>query len=116
MVAVWSIECPPCMKELEILGKLKKEYRDFNLVLICTDNIDRENQVKDLLASFSLSDVDSWIFSADQRERLRYSIDPEWFGEIPRSYRYTEGTRKATSGLLSETELRSWVANNFPQK
>lgn len=115
MVAVWSIDCPPCMRELKILAKLKQEYPNFNLVLISTDGLNNERQVKDLLASYSLVDGDSWIFSADQPERLRYSIDSDWYGEIPRSYRYSNGVRKTTSGLIGEKELRSWIINSYQE-
>ncbi|MBE9539252.1 MAG: hypothetical protein IMF06_09235 [Proteobacteria bacterium] len=55
--------------------------------------------------------VDSWIFSGDFAEKIRYNIDPSWHGELPRSYFYSaDHTRQAHSGTLSEQMLIRWLA------
>ena len=113
LLSIWSVNCPPCQKELALLSKLKKEQPEFNLVLISTDAFEPVESVERFLRSFSLSDVDSWVYGITEQERLRYSIDKEWYGEMPRSYFYDDqGGRRAISGLLSEDLLRNWVLGN----
>ena len=47
-------------------------------------------------------------FTDPNIERLRYTIDPDWFGALPRSYFYDErGNRKGVSGLLSKEKIYS---------
>jgi thiol-disulfide isomerase/thioredoxin len=118
LLSVWSQECGPCMKELAILAGLKDEYPKLNLVLISTDSIDNTGDNDTLLAELGHSNtVDSWIYASDQPERLRYSIDKNWFGEMPRSYFYDDqGARRAVSGLLSEATLRSWIVTSLKPK
>jgi len=118
LLSVWSQECAPCIKELTILAELKAEYPDLNLVLISTDSIDNASINDSLLAKLGHSDtVNSWAYASEQAEKLRYSIDSNWYGEMPRSYFYdAKGERLATSGLLSEALLRSWIHNNMTPK
>lgn len=109
LVAVWSLDCPPCRKELDMLGRLKQEYSGFNLVLINTDGVELASEAEALLSTFDLSSAEAWIFATDQLERLRYSIDPQWYGELPRSYLYYRGERQGYSGLIDELQLREWL-------
>jgi iron complex outermembrane receptor protein len=42
-------------------------------------------------------------------ERLRFSIDPTWHGELPRSYFYAaDDSFKAHSGILTEEKLQEF--------
>ena len=44
-------------------------------------------------------------------ERLRYSIDPDWFGELPRNYFYdANSSRIGFSGKLTEDILLEWLS------
>lgn len=109
LVAIWSLDCPPCMKELELLGRLKEKYPGFNLVLISTDGIEATEEAEALLNAFGLPLGDSWIFASEQIERLRFSIDPQWYGELPRSYLYDKGERAGHSGLIDQALLQGWL-------
>jgi thiol-disulfide isomerase/thioredoxin len=111
MVAIWSLECPPCMKELEMLGELKLKYPGFNLVLINTDGLEAVVEAEALLSSFGLSSADAWIYASDQPEQLRFSIDPQWYGELPRSYVYHDGQRQGSSGLIDKMRLQEWLSS-----
>lgn len=114
LVALWSLECPPCMKELEVLGRAHREYPDFKIVLINTDGIDTKDDADSLLQSFGLNSADTWIFASEQTEKLRFSIDPQWHGELPRSYLYQKSERQGHSGLMDESQLRAWLESVLP--
>lgn len=105
VMVLWSLDCPPCYKELEELGKEKQQH-DINLVLISVDGIDASNDVFDVLKEYDLQDVDSWLFDEHSSQQLRYEIDPLWYGELPRSYLYDkQHRRQAISGVLSAKQL-----------
>ena len=112
LLVLWSLDCPPCRKELNLLGDLKKRHADFNLVLISTDAIEQSDQVSSVLASHHLANSDAWIFSETSAERLRYVIDSSWYGEMPRSYFYDpQHHRAGISGALKADLIEAWLAS-----
>ncbi|MCF7982709.1 MAG: hypothetical protein K9K86_12055 [Pseudomonadales bacterium] len=110
LLVMWSIECPPCREELALFSQLKRMGENFNLVLISTDHFSQQDTLNAILVEFGLEGVDSWIFASDSIEKLRYHIDPEWFGEMPRSYFYdTSHHRIAVSGKLTHQTINAWL-------
>ncbi|MDJ0808225.1 MAG: TlpA family protein disulfide reductase [Gammaproteobacteria bacterium] len=110
LLVLWSSDCPPCLKELGLLQQFRRRISTDNLVLISTDNPENRSEVVTLLASFELDGFDNWIFGDHFPERLRYRIDPAWFGELPRSYRYSADHRRiGHSGMLSKKFLEKWL-------
>jgi thiol-disulfide isomerase/thioredoxin len=110
LLVLWSIDCPPCIQELELLAQMQDENPKLNLVLISTDNPEAEKEVGTVLKKRGLKEVESWIFSGANAQQLRYEIDPAWYGEIPRSYFYDpEHERVAVSGALERDQIRAWL-------
>lgn len=110
IVAVWSTDCPPCHRELSLLGAFSADHPNVPVVLIATDPPDNSEAVGRVLASFELPGADSWLFGDAGAERLRYSIDPGWRGEMPRTYLYDDtGNRVGISGPISEDLLERWL-------
>ncbi len=111
LLALWSLDCPPCFKELDMLSRWIKKYPGQNVVLISADDSSLADQAWQVIQKYNMEKVDGWIFSDDFSERIRYNIDPSWHGELPRSYFYSaDHTRQAHSGTLSEQMLIRWVA------
>ena len=111
LMVMWSLDCPPCIKELKLLGMLYKNNPDFNLVLVSTDSPSRNVEINDLLKESGLANSNSWVFSDESSQKLRYSIDPRWYGELPRSYFHNKGGeyRRSVSGLLETVEILTWL-------
>ena len=110
LLALWSVDCPPCMAELSMLGELLEEHPDLPLVLVSTDQIDQRADAEDFLIEYGLEGITSWMFADPFAERLRFTIDPQWFGELPRSYYFdAQHQPEAHSGILSETQARTWL-------
>ena len=111
LMVMWSLDCPPCIKELKLLGMLYKNNPDLNLVLVSTDSPSRNVEINDLLKESGLADSNSWVFSDESSQKLRYSIDPRWYGELPRSYFHSKGGehRSSVSGLLKTVEILTWL-------
>lgn len=111
LLVLWELSCPPCHGEMAMLGRLRQEHPGMNLVLVGTDPVGMEEEVADVLARHGLTGVNSWLFANENKERLRYSIDPEWYGELPRNYFYdADGQRTGISGKLDEARVREWLA------
>lgn len=110
VLVLWQIDCAPCHREMKMLGKLRADHPELRLVLLGTDTIELLAETEALLAQYGLGDADAWHFEDSSQERLRYSIDPEWYGELPRNYLYdADGSRTGFSGGLDEVRLRDWL-------
>jgi thiol-disulfide isomerase/thioredoxin len=106
VLSLWSIDCAPCRVELKLLGELKKEDPSFPLVVISTDSIENREEAADILDSYALQSIETWMFADAFVERLRYSVDPLWHGELPRSYFFkSDHSFEAHSGVLSRAQL-----------
>jgi len=107
IVAVWATDCPPCRRELALLSSFSAEHPDVPVVLIATDPPDNAETVARILESFALPAAEAWHFGDAGAERLRYTIDPDWRGEMPRSYLYDgDGNRLGVSGPIAEQLLQ----------
>ncbi len=113
IIVLWSLDCPPCIKELVMLGRLHHDKPGMKLVLISTDEASRSGEINSLLSETGLSEINSWVFSSAPVMSLRYAIDPGWYGELPRSYFFTENhSRRALSGRINEQQLSQWLDIN----
>lgn len=110
LLVVWSIDCASCRKELKLLGDIYKQYTDMNLVVVATDDISQQKTLNSILDQSQLSSIDAWAFAESNIEKLRYHIDSEWFGEIPRSYFYDANhVRVGISGELKAEKILKWL-------
>ena len=108
LLGLWSVDCPPCLVELDMMGKLLKKNPDLPFVLVSTDPIDQREFAVDFLEEFDLDGIESWMFADSFSERLRYTIDPNWFGELPRSY--GQHHRHSHSGIMTRELLNEWFS------
>ena len=110
IVAVWATDCPPCRRELALLSEFSADHPQVPVVLIATDPPDNAAAVDQVLDSFTLPGANAWHFGDAGAERLRYTIDPGWRGEMPRAYLYdAAGDRVGISGPVSTELLQRWI-------
>ena len=115
LLGLWSVDCPPCMVEMEFMAELVKLNPDIPYVLVSTDPIDQRDYSAEFLEDVGLADKESWMFADSFVERLRFSIDPNWYGELPRSYFFDSNhAMQSHSGIVSEELLQEWF--NRPLK
>ena len=114
IVNLWSIDCPPCRKELVMLRELSQQYPQLDVVLISTDEPEYRSEVLDVMNELGLGQLEAWHFDDPFVERLRFAIDKTWFGELPRTYFYSlEGEVEAVSGIVELQKLTSWMQQNL---
>ncbi len=110
VVAFWSLTCPPCREELALLGDVFQGESARDLVLVSVDAPEESAAIATVLAQHRLAGVEAWVFADAFTERLRYAIDRQWQGELPRTYLHgADGTVQAVSGRLSPQKLRQWI-------
>lgn len=109
LLGLWSVDCPPCLVELDMMGQLLELNPDLPFVLISTDSIADRQAAVEYLEDFGLDQRESWMFADSFEERLRFTIDPAWYGELPRSYFFdAEHNRQSHSGIMTRELLESW--------
>ncbi|MGR9107395.1 MAG: TlpA family protein disulfide reductase [Gammaproteobacteria bacterium] len=114
LLVLWSVECPPCHKEMGELAKIL-DQKGLQLIMVSTDSIDAAPEITRVLAKHGLGDIESWAFAGDNAQKLRFEIDPAWYGETPRSYFYDRfQNRTAVSGALDVGQIDSWLKLNTP--
>lgn len=110
VLVLWSVDCPPCHKELEMLGKLQTSDKQLNIILVSTDSEVDSDEVNANLAKYNVDKLESWVFRGASDQSLRYEIDPRWYGELPRSYFFKPtGEKQAVSGVLSKQKILGWL-------
>ncbi|HUX89993.1 MAG TPA: TlpA family protein disulfide reductase [Gallionellaceae bacterium] len=120
IVALWSVSCTHCGGDLEIFERLAQKYTEFSLVLISTDSAEQGAVISRSLKQYHLGQpgpkqkragrVESWVFADSYTERLRYEIDAQWYGELPRTYFYdANGKATGISGVLDADKIEQWL-------
>jgi len=111
LMLMWSIDCPPCFKELAVIQKLTAQGANLNIVLINADASDEASQERiNVIDEFQLNDLVNLHFVDGKAEYSRFMIDSTWFGELPRSYFVdTNGQFHGKSGLIKESLITQWL-------
>lgn len=110
LLVLWSVDCPPCFEELKIISQFKKNNKENIIILLNTDIADIDTEIlKDIINQFELTDSPHYYYAAVNPSKLSHSIDPDWSGELPRSYWFdNQATRFGTSGLITINMLEQW--------
>lgn len=113
IISLWSLDCTYCRDDMVLFGKLSKKYPDLGLVLISTDTPEQLKEIERTLQKYPLKKAESWVFADSFVERLRYEVDTQWYGELPRTYFYdAQGHVLALSGKLDYAQIERWVRAN----
>jgi hypothetical protein len=106
LVLLWSVDCPPCLQELDALSK--EPHLPYKVVLISTDPAAARAEVRAVVEKYAVGQWEHWQFASAEVERLRFEVDPRWYGETPRSYVYRTGQERLTlRGALTQSQ---WLA------
>ncbi|MGV3742386.1 MAG: TlpA family protein disulfide reductase [Burkholderiaceae bacterium] len=104
MLFVWSLDCVYCQASLDHLAKAKRDNQGLTIVTLSTDlasDPQAAEMMQKRLSSLQLSG-DAWAFGSAAPEKLKYALDPKWYGEKPRSYWFNaQGERIGYSGVLN---------------
>ncbi|UJO99491.1 MAG: hypothetical protein LZF64_09810 [Nitrosomonas sp.] len=108
MLVIWSTTCSSCMKKMPLLHDLAKSRPEINIVMLSADDASATGLVQTVLAKNGLTNLEHWIFAGENAQKLRYEIDPKWFGELPRTYFINKKhERHGISGALSKEDYNN---------
>jgi thiol-disulfide isomerase/thioredoxin len=117
VLAFWSLYCEPCREEMGDWGTLQRKHPWVPIVLIATDRPDEKASVERFLADYKLGKVQTWMFADDFAERVRFSVDRKWRGELPRTYFFDAAHRaEAYSGRVSREWIDNWLVQQEKKK
>lgn len=117
IISLWSLDCTYCRDDMFLFGKLSKQYHGFDLVLISTDTPEQTKEIESMLQKYPLQKAESWVFADSFVERLRYEVDVQWYGELPRTYFYdAQGRAVAHSGKLDYAQIERWIRGSNKKK
>lgn len=111
IVVFWSLECPPCFRELSIIQQHIKQLDPERIVLINTDDEHHYGAERDaVITEFELQQTHHFYVAGNTLATIRQAIDPNWHGELPRTYFIDQnGQWHGKSGVFSETLLLHWL-------
>jgi thiol-disulfide isomerase/thioredoxin len=112
VVHFWGVTCGPCRAELPQWGRFVNERADLHLVTIDADLVpNAPTAVRTMLEQSGLSArTENWMFNDGFVERLRYEIDPQWQGEIPRTLLIAaDGTTTSLEGVADFARIGAWL-------
>ena len=110
ILALWSLDCTHCRDDLALLGRLQARYNKLDVVLVATDTPSQRSEIQTLLKHYALQRAESWVFADSYVERLRFEIDAQWYGELPRTYFFdADGNAAAVSGKILLQPTERWV-------
>jgi thiol-disulfide isomerase/thioredoxin len=111
VVHFWALTCGPCLVELPLWGALVRERRDLRLVLVNTDRVlEKPERMLATLDKAGLEAVENWVFADRFVERLRFEVDPDWRGELPRTLLIArDGAVTVFSGAADPATIRRWL-------
>lgn len=100
-VLFWSIDCPPCLKEMHRISGLSKAEKQL-FIFVSTDGHEYLTEVKNTIRQLNLSTEKHWLVNSAERESIISMVDTSWYGETPRLYQLTpvqSGTQMASFSL-----------------
>lgn len=111
MLVVWSINCPSCLKDMELLSNIHKGKPELKMIMLAADEPSATEQIQQILEKNQLSGIENWAYADDNTEKLQFEIDPKWYGELPRTYFFDKAhQRTGVSGVLSKEDYDAMFA------
>ena len=110
IISFWSIDCPYCIDDLKKLGKALSKNKNVKLITVCVDGKESAKKAERILNLAHLPEHERYQYAEADEDKLRYSIDPTWYGELPRTYFYdTAHQVTPLSGKISISFLDAWL-------
>lgn len=101
----WGVTCPACVKEMPQWGAFVKRNPNAKIIFIQVDDVSPEMMQK-MLKKAGLEKANNYYIASSFDERLRYEIDPQWYGETPTTiFIDKNGRASRISGLINFQDL-----------
>lgn len=99
IITLWSSDCSYCKKNLELLSAHVKRDKRLRVITLAAET--ESNELAPLLDRYQLPGR-RYVYGNDSPEAIAYAIDPNWAGELPRSYFFDgAGGKEKLSGVIT---------------
>ena len=113
MLSFWSLDCRYCNEEFALFKSALTTHKSLVIELVATDDLASRDLVQARLEQAGLAANSNWIF-AENGNKLRFHIDKNWYGELPRTYFFNkDGSVRAQSGKIDDSDFKQWLAHNL---
>ncbi len=110
VLMIWSVNCTSCRKKMPVMSELRQRMPEVNLIMLATDDASVSEQVDSILTEHKLKQTDNWIFADANPQKLRYEIDPKWYGEVPRTYFIDKNHQRiGISGSIPDEKIEAMI-------
>lgn len=111
ILAFWSLYCEPCRDEMAVWNAITQKFPALPIALVSTDAPDDNKQITAFFAKYSPGKVQKWVFADAFSERVRYSVDKSWRGELPKSYFFDAAHKiEVKSGHVDRAWIDAWAS------
>lgn len=98
VVVLWSSDCGHCKKNLAMLKVLIKQDKALRVVTVA---VEPETAALAPILDRNNMPAERYAYGSDNPDALAYALDPNWAGELPRTYLFNgAGGKQAVSGVL----------------
>lgn len=82
--------------------------------MVATDSPEQKQEIASTLRHYRLGRAESWVFADSFTDRLRFEVDPQWYGELPRTYFFdADGRSTAVSGKIDHDQFEHWIKSGM---
>jgi len=111
MLVIWSVNCSSCLKDMELLSSIHKSKPELKMIMLAADELSAAEQIQQILEKNQLSEIENWVYAAENTQKLQFEIDPKWYGELPRTYFFDKAhQRTGVSGVLSKEDYETMLS------
>jgi thiol-disulfide isomerase/thioredoxin len=108
IVTLWSSDCSHCKKNLQFLSEYAKTNKRLRIITLAAEQA--SSDLGPLLDRYPLPGP-RYAYGSDNPEAIAYAIDPNWAGELPRSYLFNgKGGKEKISGVINAAILEKGLA------
>lgn len=98
LLALWSLECAYCKKNLAQFGELLRQHPGIQLITLASEPAASAHA--EALEKLAVPGR-HFAYGNEAPEALAFAIDPNWRGELPRTLLFDgQGGRQALSGVI----------------
>lgn len=116
VLAFWSVYCEPCRDEMAEWDAVKRKHPALPIALVSTDAPADRALIEDFFRKYPPGPVQKWVFADAFSERVRYSVDKSWRGELPKSYFFDAAHRaEVKSGKVDREWVEAWLTRQAAQ-
>ena len=110
VLAFWSVYCEPCRDEMAEWNAVTRAHAALPIVLVSTDTPADRALIDAFLIKYPPGAVRRHVFTDAMAERVRFSVDKSWRGELPKTYFFDAAHRvEAKSGRVDRRWIEAWL-------